>query len=72
MITKQEAVQLQAGTILHHKFLTNADGTPLRVRVNGKCKTWVTRPSEFRLPCKRGIYDYYAIDHNNAVEWDVA
>lgn len=71
MITKEIAVNLKYRNILHHKSLKNADGSPLRCRVNGKCKTWVTRPTDFRLPVKYGMYDCFYIDSNNCHEWEL-
>jgi len=35
-------------------------------RRNGMTKTWVTRPDEFRVPVKRGMYEYGYIDQGNA------
>lgn len=32
---------------------------------NGSTKTWKTRPGEFRIPVKHGLYSYGVIDHNN-------
>lgn len=72
MITKEIAVSARHGTTFHHKTLKNADGTPLRGRVNGKCKTWKTRPTEFRLPMKYGLKECFYIDETNAHEWEVA
>lgn len=69
MITKEQAVAAQYRDEFHHIAATNADGTPLRCRVNGKCKTWKTRPSEFRLPVKYGLKDCFYITHENANEW---
>ena len=40
-----------------------------RVRVSGACKTWSTRPDEFRLPVKYGLYESGAINHDNAHEF---
>jgi hypothetical protein len=54
---------------LEHKTLTNKDGSPLRIRVNGKCKLWKTRPDEFRLPCKHGLKTCFYITESNAHEW---
>ena len=34
-------------------------------RVNGKCKTWVTRPNEFQLPIKIGYKGTGYITHDN-------
>lgn len=69
MITRLLAVTLSPGTTLHHTTLRNADGTPLRARVNGKCKVWVTRPDEFSLPVKHGLRDYFYITPLNAHKW---
>ena len=44
-------------------------GFPLRVRVSGKCKTWRSRPNEFRLPVKFGLNQSLYITHDNAGEY---
>jgi hypothetical protein len=72
MLTKTQATNLRHGEILHHRQLTNADGTPLRARVNGRCKTWKTRPTEFQLPVKYGLKQCFYITENNADEWTIA
>lgn len=46
--------------------------TPLKVRRNGKTQTWKTRPDEFRIPVKYGLYDYYNITQDNCHEWVVS
>ena len=51
---------------------TNADNTPSRWRRNGKTKTWKTRPNDFRIPVKHGLYAYGYIDQDNATEFNVA
>ncbi len=33
---------------------------------NGRTKIWKTRPGEFRIPVKYGLYDYGYIDHTMA------
>lgn len=58
MITKQQALTLHHGQILHHVSARNSDGTPQRWRVNGATKTWKTRPADFRVPLKHGLYTY--------------
>lgn len=40
------------------KILKNADGTPVRYRRSGKTKLWKTRPNDFQIPIKRGLYSY--------------
>ncbi len=72
MITKDIALTLHLGQILHHISVKNADGTPLRVRVNGKCQTWKTRPDEFRIPVKHGLYDHGEITKFNGDEWKLS
>ena len=69
MITKEIAMT-QPREMWHNTY-TNADGTPLRVRSNGKCKTWKTRPDEFSLPVKSGLYAHDYITPANAHEWSL-
>ena len=66
MITKEQAVNLYHGQVLYHGINRNADGTPERWRVNGKCKIWKTRPDEFRLPLKYGLKTCDYMDHTNS------
>ena len=40
-------------------------------RANGKCKTWKTRPNEFKLPIKHGLYIYGYLTHENAHLFEV-
>ena len=68
-LTKAQAMS-QPRT-MYHKKLRNSDGTALRARANGKCKTWVTRPEEFKLPAKHGMYSTFYITHTNAGEWSL-
>jgi hypothetical protein len=66
MITKQTAMNLGIGKELYHISNKNADGTPQRWRVNGKCKTWKTRVNDFSVPVKHGLCSYsYLTDLNN-------
>jgi hypothetical protein len=55
MITLEQAKQLKIGQILHHVLYKNADGTPVRWKVNGKVKTWKTHPERVRVPLKYGL-----------------
>jgi hypothetical protein len=68
-VTKKQAVAATYRQEFWHKTLTNSDGTPLRARVNGACKTWKTRPDEFRLPMKYGLRECCYITEANADEW---
>jgi hypothetical protein len=69
MITKEFAASLYKGKTLYHATATNADGTAKRCRVNGKLKTWKTKPSEWQLPVKHGLWGYFYLTHANAAEW---
>jgi hypothetical protein len=71
MITKEIAETLSSNITLYHKNLRDSRGEPVKCRVNGKCKIWKTRPLEFKLPVKAGLYEYGYIENFNADEWCV-
>lgn len=66
MITKDEAIKSDMFLLLGSR---NADGTLQRWRRNGVTKTWKTRPNDFRVPVKRGLYEYGYITQDNAVSF---
>jgi hypothetical protein len=41
----------------------------IEVRRSGKTKLWKTRPTEFSLPVKFGLYESTYITHDNAGDW---
>jgi hypothetical protein len=43
-----------------------------RVRPSGRCQTWKTRPDDFRLPVKYGLYESSAIVPSNAEDFHLA
>lgn len=63
-ITLEEAKGLEYGDVLYHVKNRNADGSPQRWRVNGKPKTWKTRPEQVKVPVKHGLrnFDYLTED----------
>lgn len=69
MITKKQAQDLPYRKQLEHVSQKNADGTPVRCRVNGQVKTWKTRPEHFRLPVKYGLKTYFYITQDNCSDW---
>lgn len=69
MMTRALATKLPLGTILLHKRLTNADGSPLRARINGICHERNERNEQFRLPMKHGLYKCFYITLENAADW---
>lgn len=85
MITKEQAIKLGNGEIreeIHCTFrqeckktIGKRGGVQItldRVRVSGKCKTWKTRPNEFRLPVKFGLYQSLAITNDNCESFHLA
>jgi hypothetical protein len=67
-----DLASLSWNTVFHHKTLKNADGTPLRARLNGKVKLWKTRPEEFRIPVKYGLKQCFYITQDNINEWEIS
>lgn len=65
-ITKGFAERLSVGRTLYHKTLRNEDGSALRARVNGKCRTWKREPERFELPMKHGMRDCFYITNSGA------
>lgn len=61
-VTKDDC--MKGGTFHLTAFCTPVH--TVRWRANGKCKVWVTRPDEFRLPVKFGLRDYDYITEENA------
>jgi hypothetical protein len=68
MVTKEQA---QTARNFEHITLKGSDKLPVRCRANGVCKVWKTRPNEFKLPVKYGLYQYFYITPENANEWTV-
>lgn len=73
MVTKQECVWAgEHGAEFEYLHGTYARSKELkRVRVSGKCKTWKTRPDEFQLPVKYGMYESLYITHGNAKDFQL-
>lgn len=46
-------------------------GRPMRWRKNGQTKLWKTRPGEFRIPVKYGLYDHTYITHEDVGLYEV-
>ena len=67
-----EVLQSRRPSEFWHRTQRNADGSPLRCRVNGKLKTWKTRPNAYRLPVKHGIKQFFYITPENAAYWVLA
>jgi len=65
ILNLETAKDLKLGQVLSMNYNKNSDGSCVRWRVNGKVKTWKTRPNEFKIPVKHGMYDFgYITQHN--------
>jgi len=54
----------------YHVKMTSKTGLRVKCRRNGKTQTWKTRPNEFKIPVKYGLYEYFYIDQNNCDQWE--
>lgn len=68
MITKDQAMTANEFVSLVSK---NKKGEPHKVRRSGKTQIWKTRPDEFKIPVKFGLYQSLYITHLNAHEFAV-
>lgn len=44
----------------------------VRCRQSGQVKTWKTRPGEFRMPVKHGLYESGEVTHENCASFHLA
>jgi len=70
IITRDNVTELRHGQTLYFRLETGSDRLPRRVRVTGKLKTWKTRPGDFRLPVKHGLYYSFYITEDNGHDFD--
>ena len=62
MVTKEQALTAME----FHENGCEACSKVYKWRRNGKTQTWKTRPNDFCLPIKYGLYSYGHMTHNNA------
>lgn len=55
----------------YHKTEKNSDGTAVRCRWNGVCKTWKTRTDDFSLPVKYGLKTCFYLTPFNCEDWEI-
>lgn len=85
MITKEQAIALGNGSLREDIHYTGKHDCArhigprggitenvTRVRPSGKCQVWKTRPDEFKLPVKYGMYESSYITHRDASDWHLA
>ena len=66
MITVAQAKGLRYGQLVYLVGEWDSDGKPSRAKVTGRVQTWKTRPNDFRVPLKRGLYDTGQLTPSNA------
>jgi len=66
MITANQAKGLRHGQYVYLVGEYDSTGHPSKARVSGKVQTWKTRPSDFKVPLKRGLYDTGYLTPGNA------
>jgi len=76
MATDLTRENCETATQFYHKTVARitAGGKPVvrfSCRRNGKTKTWKTRPDEFKIPVKRGLYIYGYITHKDYSSWTI-
>lgn len=54
-LTLDEAKALRYG---EHRLFIALDGTARTVKINGRPKTWKTRPGDVDIPVKYGMYEH--------------
>lgn len=64
-MNKQDILKLRHRDVLIHTV------TGKRWYVNGAVKLWKTRPNEFKLPVKHGLYAYGYVTHENSIEFEL-
>lgn len=67
-MTLDQISSFRTGTTLLHVSLKNADGSPLRARVNGKIQGSLEKGT-WRLPMKYGLKSCFYITQANLQEW---
>jgi len=55
-----------------HRYMRNADNSPVRCRKTGKTHLWKTRPTDYRIPVKCGLKESFYITPEIAINWCIA
>lgn len=66
MITANQAKGLRYSQYVYLIGEYDSDGQPSKAKVSGKVQTWKTRPNDFKVPLKRGLYDTGYLTPSNA------
>lgn len=66
MIWTAQAKALRHGQTIYFIGEYDSNGQASKARVTGKVITWKTRPNDYRVPIKRGLYDSGYLTPSNA------
>lgn len=67
-ITPEIVPHLRQGQTIWHRTVKRADGSAAGVRITS-IKLWKTRPGEYRIGWKYGMYEHGTIEPRNAADW---
>jgi hypothetical protein len=70
MISKAILAKMNGSGHLLHVSRKDSAGHPLVARLNGKLKTWVTKPLKFKQPMKHGLRNYFYVTEEELDEWE--
>ena len=71
MATELTRENCETANMFFHKEAKDARGNRFSCRRNGKTQIWKTRPDEFKIPVKRGLYSYDYLTHKNCNNWTI-
>ena len=60
ILTLPEILELRG-----HSLIVSNSGDVVRVKINGKVRTWKRDPARFEVPIKYGLYEYATVDNTN-------
>lgn len=70
MTTELTRENCETATKFFHKYWKVSTGR-FGCRRNGKTKLWKTRPTEFKIPVKRGLRNYGYLTHLDCNYWTI-
>lgn len=71
-VNKMVCENARLGQDFWHRHQRHADGSPIRVQVSGKCLKWESKPNEFKLPVRYGLFQTLYITEHNATDFTTA
>jgi len=71
MVTKEQAMIASRFLFKVSNPNHKAYGQERECRRNGKTQVWKTRPNNFKIPVKYGLFEYFYITQENANQFTV-